>query len=151
MRLRDRVDIFHLHNAIPRPVVAKHSASNRCSVRSCRSSSGCVSRQDSLSRPYRYRRYSRNIGRRILQNVASGVASVPWLLVLEVRHSSPLRRVCLLLEDNRTSGNRERETLQCGPQLSDFCIDLPTTQLILRAGWPALMRRISSRDNQTRL
>jgi hypothetical protein len=40
-----------------------------------------------------------------------------------------IRRV--LLEDNRTSGNRERETLQCGPQLSDFCIDLPTTQLIL--------------------
>ncbi len=41
---RDRVDIFHLHNAITEAVVAKRSASNRSLARSCRHFSGCGSR-----------------------------------------------------------------------------------------------------------
>ena len=44
-RLRlDRVDIFHLHNAITGLAAGKRSASDRCSVMWCRRSSGCASR-----------------------------------------------------------------------------------------------------------
>src|SRR6516162_80881 len=45
MRLRrDRVDIFHLHNAITEAGGGETSASNRSLVRSCRHLSGCGSR-----------------------------------------------------------------------------------------------------------
>ena len=44
-RLRlDRVDIFHLHNAITETGGGKRSASDRCSMTSCRRSSSCASR-----------------------------------------------------------------------------------------------------------
>jgi L-galactose dehydrogenase/L-glyceraldehyde 3-phosphate reductase len=41
---RERVDIFHLHNAITETGAAKRSAFDRCSMTSCRHSSGCGSR-----------------------------------------------------------------------------------------------------------
>jgi aryl-alcohol dehydrogenase-like predicted oxidoreductase len=40
----ERVDIFHLHNAITETGGGKRSASDRCSAMWCRRSSGCASR-----------------------------------------------------------------------------------------------------------